>query len=252
MLLLSASALARPMSAPPDLSFKETVLIAPSCTPGTTTTWEIHQEITGSTRGEDIETGEDLSRDIAQTRSNRLTITCLTDSPLTVAITPQWKDGDRWDAAPLSLTYSVPSGAAPVLTAPTDPDVPGASWRSTITGLLPFIFPPMAASTPEPGATWDGAWPIDLGPWWDCHGAVTAGEKAGMRAYTLAGRCENISYWGTNRLTGTFTRPDGGFGVQEATWSLSSLWEHYMIYTDTDTVVTVTRVPSPRASPGQP
>ena len=47
---------------------------------------------------------------------------------------------------------------------------------------------------------------------------------------------------GSNTLTGTFTRLDGGFGVQGATWTLNSLWEHYMIYNETERVITVNRV----------
>ncbi|MFT5686619.1 MAG: hypothetical protein ACI8RZ_007575 [Myxococcota bacterium] len=111
---------------------------------------------------------------------------------------------------------------------------PDLSFQQTVLTVL--------ACTPGTEHTWDGAWPINLGPWWDCHGTVTAGPDAAPRSYILDGRCENISYQGTNRLSGTFTRLDGDFGVQSATWRLQSVWEHYMLYTDTDQVITVTQL----------
>ena len=194
-----------------------------------------------------MQTGDDFDSPI-HTRSHfRVRIRCLTQAPLTVAITPQWKDGEQWQEAPYSATFSVPAWTAVAFVAVqagSEEDRAAAErWRHGVPAWLPWIFPPMAATAPAEGQTWDGAWPLDLGPWWDCHGAVTAGGVAeGLREYTLDGRCESISYWGRNRLQGTFSRPDGGFGVQTAAWTVSSLWEHHMVYNDTDWTVSVTRV----------
>lgn len=245
MLLLSASALARPLDFEPDLSFQQTALAVPACTPGEVVTWEIAGETTGRSYGNDMETGEDIERDYKRRSSSRLQVRCISSAPLQLGVSPSWEDDAGWHGAEFELILVVTSLSEIVLVevksaAPMDEST-GRSWLSNIQHQLPYIFPPMTRTAPAAAETWDGAWPIDLGPWWDCHGTVTAGADAAPRSYTLAGRCENISYRGTNRLSGSFTRHDGGFGVVSATWQLSSLWEHYMRYTDTEQVITVTR-----------
>jgi hypothetical protein len=250
MFLLLAEALARPPHFEPDRSFEQTVLILPTCEPGRTYTWELIGEVTGRAHGEDIQTGEDIDRPIHSRSHSRLSVRCISSSPLTLALRPLLPEGDGWAAAPVELIAEVSAWTA-VSFPESDAGSPEAAarraWQSTVTGWLPLIFPPIAHDPPTPGATWDGAWPVQLGPWWSCHGAVTAGAgPAGAegrpRDYTLSGRCEEISYRGFTHLSGDFTRHDGGFGVQSARWRLESLWEHYMVYNDTTTTVTVTRI----------
>jgi len=235
----------------PDLSFKETVLIPPRCTPGTSATWEIEETVKAQTRGQHINTGEDVDTDTDRTSRWRIHIACTADAPATLAVQYLFPEpGGTWSAPAFTLTVRLEDWNTPVTesveAASPEAHSNGTAWgmKGNLMRSLVWIFPPMAEDRPAEGAAWDGPWAVEMGPWWDCHGRVTAGAREDTaRAYRLAGSCESISYRGANRLSGTFRREDGGFGVTTAAWETTSMWEHYMIYTDVKTTVTVTRLP---------
>lgn len=228
----------------PDLSFKETTLITPRCKPGTTHTWDIAKTVEGRAHGRHVNTGEEVDKPISRQWTRTITMTCIENAPLRVAL----KMGFGGEMADFTLQLKVTDWSHFEVTEVSADTAAGRkaaeTWKlgANLREPLTWIFPPMAKDNPNAGDAWDGAWPLELGPWWDCHGAVTAGAvQSGLRSYDLKGRCEQISYHGRNHVSGTFTREDGGFGVAKASWKVSSSWEHYYIYNDTEHAVTVTR-----------
>jgi hypothetical protein len=243
LLLLTLDAAAVP-NAVPDLSFEDTVLIAPRCEVGASSTWDIEVSVEGRAHGRHVRTGESIDKPIEQAWTRTVTLECVVAEPAELMLRMAFGT----EPAPFALRLRMPDWSTYGVTevvADTDAGrKAGETWRlrGNLLDTLAWVFPPMAHDAPGDGVMWDGAWPLQLGPWGGCHGEVTAGEVRGRaRAYTLNGRCEQISYNGRNGIDGAFTRVDGGFGVSTATWTVRSSWEHYHLHNDTKRIVVVTR-----------
>jgi len=243
--LLALSALARPPGFEPDLSFKETVLIAPKCVPGTHQTWDIKGAIEGRSHGRDRRDGGRIDTPIRLGWERRVSLECLSNSPLKLRMRMSFAGEDAGFALLMDMPDWETFTVTEVEAVTDEARKAGETWklRGNLRDTLAWVFPPMAKDSPKTGESWDGGWALELGPWWDCHGRVEAGAVEGdARAFSLRGRCEQISYNGTNRVSGTFMREDAGFGVVSALWKVDSDWEHYDLHNDTEQLYTVTRV----------